>query len=137
MPKIHFDMVLPFAYATVEQIHEFDILEPFGTGNDSPLFARKDVVVKSMRVLGKNRNAVKMQATDGDSGSLFTVMYFGNADYFIEELSQSKGRDVVEKMAAANGYMCGDDFKMDIVYSPGINEYNGNVTVQMIIKNFR
>ena len=136
-PKVHFDMVLPFSYITEKLVSEWSILEPYGNGNDTPLFARKDIHVKGMRVLGKNRNVVRLLAADGDTGTLYTLIKFGDADDFLADLSLKAGEECVKEKLDAFGRPAGEDICIDIVYYPQINVYNGNKNIQMVIDTYR
>lgn len=116
IPRVDLDMVLPFYYAGEKQIREIDLLAPFGKGNDKPLFALKDVRFRDLKVLGKNRRAIKMQLTD-PYGTVMEGIWFGDADTFLKEL---QGRT-----------------SLDIAYVPEINEYRGKQTIQIVIQHYR
>jgi single-stranded-DNA-specific exonuclease len=47
IPKVSIDIHLPLGYVTTELVNELRLLEPFGKGNEKPLFAEKDLKVKS------------------------------------------------------------------------------------------
>ena len=53
----------------------FSVLEPFGRGNEKPLFAEKDICVRSLRLIGQNHNAVKMMVED-KNGCQMEAVYF-------------------------------------------------------------
>lgn len=131
-PRITFDMVLPFAYADERLIAEVDRMAPFGTGNEHPLFARKDVHIHEIRVLGVNRNALRLSLTDGSGGAGYTGMLFMPAEDFAAFLDEKYGAGTFRQMVAGNG-----DVVMDILYSPEVNEYRGNRSIQLMIRHFR
>ena len=114
-PKIMIDVPMPFSYISRNLIDEFKILEPFGKGNPKPLFAQKNVSAINARILGKNRNVVKMRLCDNQGESIEAV-YFGDAEAF---------DDFVKKH---------DSFL--ITYYPEINSYQGRETLQLVIKNY-
>lgn len=114
--KVWIDVPMPLEYINESFIQELELLEPFGNGNEKPQFAQKDLSVRNIRVLGRNRNAVKLSLVTS-SGFVMDGMYFGDGDSFAEELS---GKTSV-----------------DIVYYPAVNEYNGNRSLQAIIKEYR
>ena len=62
--RIWIDVPMPFDYISEPLIQELELLEPFGQGNEKPLFAQKGLHIRSVRVLGKNRNAVKFSLAD-------------------------------------------------------------------------
>ena len=49
---------------TEELVEELTLLEPFGKGNTKPVFAARNVELISGRILGKNRNVLKLQVKD-------------------------------------------------------------------------
>ncbi len=114
--KVWIDVPMPLEYINESLIQELERLEPFGNGNEKPQFAQKDLSVRNVRVLGKNRNAVRLSlVTPG--GFAMDGMFFGEGARFAEELA---GKNSI-----------------DIVYYPTVNEYNGNRTLQAIIKEYR
>lgn len=114
--KIWIDVPMPLEYITEELVEEFRLLEPFGQGNEKPLFAQKNLGIRSARVMGKNRNVVRLSlVTEG--GYPMDGIWFGEGDSFLEEMNGSR--------------------HMDAVYYPDINEYNGKRSLQIIIRNFR
>ena len=118
-PKIYFDMELPPYYVTEALIDELSRFEPYGTGNKVPTFARRNMHIQSYRVIGKNNNAIKLELTDGGEGQVHNAIWFGDARGF-EEYLLGKG----EK-------------KLDIIYSPQINEYKGFRNIQLKIEEYR
>ena len=50
---------MPVGYVTERLVRELSCLEPFGQGNEKPLFAEKSLRIRAIRVLGRNRNVVK------------------------------------------------------------------------------
>ena len=53
--KVWIDVPMPVEYINESFIQELELLEPFGNGNEKPQFAQKDMTVRSIRVLGRNR----------------------------------------------------------------------------------
>ncbi len=116
VPRIWIDVPMPLDYVTESLVGELGALEPFGQGNEKPQFAQKDLIIRSARVLGKNRNVVKLSLLT-ESGSLMDGLIFSDGDTFLREQA---GRE-----------------RIDIVYYPNINEYNGKRTLQAVIKNYK
>lgn len=115
IPRVWIDVPMPFEYVSEALIHELSALEPFGQGNEKPLFAQKGLRIRDARVLGKNRNVVKLTLLT-ESGLAFPGLWFGDGDAFMQERG---GKNL-----------------MDIIYYPEVNEYNGNRTLQAVIKNY-
>ena len=116
VPKIWIDAAMPFEYITEPLIRELEQLEPFGQGNEKPQFAQKGLRIRSARVLGKNRNAVKLSLLS-PSGMPMDAMVFADGDAFVEEMGHSR--------------------QMDAIYYPGIHEYNGSRSLQVVIREWR
>lgn len=114
--KVTIDVPMPIHYIRKDLVQELSLLEPFGKGNEKPLFTQKNLWVSQMRVFGKNRNVVKMRLTD-ENGYPMDGVYFGNGDEFAEE---GRGKR-----------------KISIVYYPDINMYQGRESLQVIIRHYQ
>ncbi len=114
--RLWIDVPMPIDYIRERLVEELKILEPFGQGNEKPLFAQKKVRIRSCRIIGKNKNVVKM-VLEGSSGMPMDGILFTDGIAFEEE---RKGRTF-----------------MDIIYYPEINEYNGNRSLQVVIRNYK
>ena len=114
--KIWIDLALPFSFASEELIGEISGLAPFGQGNERPVFAQRNAEIVSYRILGKNRNVIKLTLR-GEDGARMQAVSFGDA----EEWLLAKGsRD-----------------HMDVLYYPEIDDYAGRRTVQAVISGWR
>mgnify|MGYP000082015960 FL=1 len=116
VPQIWIDVPMPFEYVNEKIVDELKGLEPFGQGNEKPLFAQKSLTIRNVRVLGKNRNVVKMNLVT-NTGHPFDGLLFADGDLFLEEQT---GQNTI-----------------DMIYYPDVNEYNGTRTLQAIIKNYK
>ena len=117
--KMMIDIPLPIGYVTERFVEELDRLEPYGVANPKPLFAQKDVSVRSVQVLGKNSNLLKMVLEGRDAAGNVRVIeakYFGDCQRAFEELKDRKS--------------------VSILYQAGFNEYQGRRSVQLIIKDY-
>lgn len=115
IPKVHIDVPMPLSYVTERLIEELKILEPFGKGNAKPVFADKNIRVKEKRIVGKNKNTVKLTLEDA-GGSCYPAIYYGDANGFLEFLEK---KDVIS-----------------IVYYPNINSYMGREEIQFVISGY-
>ena len=130
--KVWIDVPMPFAYATEELINQLALLEPFGKGNEKPVFASKNVKVKSLKVMGANQNMCKLTVSD-DSGKMVDALVFSSIyPAFMEFLQNKFGEEQIRK-AKMN---IPNDIVLSIIYYPDINEYNGRRTVQIIVNNY-
>lgn len=129
--KIYIDVPMPVDYITEGLIEEFKLLAPFGKGNSKPLFAEKGLKVLSGRILGKNKNVLKLLLKNG-SGFQIEAMYFGDISRFFEELVSKYGEARKERLLA--GRDC--EVSLSAVYYPTVNEYMGRKTLQIQIQNY-
>lgn len=131
MEKVVIDMEMPFSCVTEDLVLELELLEPFGKGNTKPVFAARNVAFTHGRILGKNRNVLKLQACD-QFGTEIEAMYFGDVEKFVRFMDKKHGKGTWDRIA---GGECADaDFS--ITYYPGINEYRGIRTPQIVITHY-
>ena len=130
--KIQIDMQLPFSCVTESFLRELQVLEPFGKGNAKPLFAQRQVNVKSARILGKNQNVLKLRVEDSSKTEI-DAMYFGDVTDFIEYIKTKFGETAYEQLFRGKGH----GITMAFTYYPSINEYQGIKTPQIVIQNFK
>ena len=116
IPKIWIDAAMPFEYINDRLIEELSLLEPFGQGNEKPQFAQKSMTVRSARVMGRNRNVVRLSLAN-ERGFGMDGVVFTEGDRFMEEMGRSR--------------------QMDIVYYPTVNTYNGSRSLQVVIKAWK
>ena len=131
IPKVSIDMPLPINKINYKLIDEIALLEPYGKGNPKPNFAVKGLMVKAARILGKNNNVLKLNLNDGYLN--IDGIYFGDIEVALEIIKNKFGEYEYNKMLNGQTNMV----KIDIVYFPDINEYNGRKSVQLLIQNIR
>ena len=130
--KIAIDMQLPFECVNEKFIGELAVLEPFGKGNARPVFAERQVQVESARILGKNKNVLKLQVKDLH-GTRMDAMYFGDVNTFVEYVREKFGDIACECLLRGHGH----GIVMAFTYYPDINEYQGVRTPQIEIQNYK
>lgn len=106
-PVIRFDAVLQLKDWTEERVRQLEKLEPFGNGNEKPIFAAKNLRVQHIRQVGKEGQMQKMILMDKD-GTKCEAISFEN-----HNISE------------------GEEFR--ILYYPQINSYGGYETIQLVI----
>lgn len=130
--KVSIDMQMPFSCVTEELLEELKLLEPFGKGNTKPVFAEKNVSIVSCRLIGKNRNMLRMRLCDG-AGTDMDAVYFGNAVGFLEEVGERYGKTVRDHFFE-DGYR---RIRLSVTYYPGVNEYMGQKTMQIVVTHYQ
>lgn len=130
-PVIRIDAAMPLGYITEELVEELGRLEPFGRGNEKPLFAQQHVEILKLAKIGKNRNVLKMQVC-GPEQIVMDALYFGDADEFCSFLEQEYGTAAVS--AALRG--TGRGLDIAVTYYPQVNEFRDRRTLQIVIQNY-
>lgn len=113
--KLWIDVPLPIGLVSESLVSEMDLLKPFGNANCPPMFAEKDVLIREIRIFGKQRNVVKL-LLQGEGGSSVEAVLFTDGDQFTREKGMSQ--------------------RMHILYSPEFNDYNGKRTIQLRIRDY-
>lgn len=112
--KVVIDMEMPFSCITEDFVRELEILEPFGKGNTKPVFAARNVEVLNARIIGKNKNVLKMELKD-EKGKHMEGIYFGEVEKFLKHTYR----------------------KISITYYPDVNEYKGKITLQIVVTHYQ
>ena len=115
IPKVMIDVILPVDFLTQSFIKQLEILEPFGKGNEKPVFAQSNVRATRAEIIGKNKNVLKITFNSRNCKS-------GVCFHDIE---------VKEQLLNQNGKLY--DFKM--LYYPTLNEWNGVTSIQANIQD--
>lgn len=115
VPKIMIDVILPIDFLTQNFIKQLEILEPFGKGNEKPVFAQSNVRATSAEIIGKNKNVLKITFNSRNCKS-------GVCFHDIE---------AKEQFLNQNGKLY--DFKM--LYYPTLNEWNGVTSIQANVQD--
>lgn len=131
-PKVTIDILLPFGYISEELVQELKLLEPFGKGNERPLFAEKNVKIKLAYLIGKNGNGIRFRLVN-QYGREMEALYFGDIDRFFTYMTKQYGEEEVKKMKSGRR----PNIEFTITYYPRINEYNGFRNLQIMIQNYR
>lgn len=130
--KISIDVLMPIGYVKEELVEELELLEPFGKGNEKPVFAEKNLSIIKADILGKNRNTLKLKV-ENQYGKRMDALYFNQIDQFNEYLIDKYGNNEVDKLYKG----IPNEIKISALYYPNINEYNGVKTPQIIIQGIQ
>ena len=107
-PFINIDLELIPDDITLDLVERISQLEPFGAANPSPVFALKNLQIKEKRLMGENKNHLRLTCQAGTSE--FNCIRWKDGD-----ISLVKGDT------------------LDIAFHPQKNEFNGVTSVQLII----
>lgn len=107
-PFVKIDLMLKPSEVSVDLVDEISQLEPFGAMNPSPVFAMQNLKVKQKRLMGSDNSHLRLIV--GADAYEFTSIWWQRGDIPLKS---------------------GDN--LDIAFHPQINEFNGNVSVQLIV----
>lgn len=113
-PVMDIDLKIPLNLAGMDLLKELDLLKPFGLGNEEPVFASFGVGIMDVSLVGRDSQHALFKIYH--DGKHHKGIYF-NAPEGVKSIK------------------FGD--KADIVYTLKKNEYNGNVTVDLFLKDIR
>ena len=113
--KVMIDVILPVDFLTQSFIKQLEILEPFGKGNEKPVFAQSNVRATRAEIIGKNKIVLKITFNSRNCKS-------GVCFHDIE---------AKEQILNQNGKLY--DFKM--LYYPTLNEWNGVTSIQANVQD--
>ncbi len=133
IPKVRIDVPMPIDYITPQLVEQLSVLEPFGKGNEKPVFADKNLLLLSARVLGKNQNVLRMKVKSSQ-GTVLDAIYFGDVEQFQTFLAEKYTREAQEDLF--EGRRPKLELRIHAVYYPEINRFNGSETLQIVVKNY-
>lgn len=119
-PSVRVDTVLPADGMTQDLLRELEMLEPYGHGNPQPVFA-----TKSMPVVEQRRLASKVANSPDHLKLRLRHPTFAN------------GVDALFWRAWGRAEECPADGSVDVCYTLGVNEYNGNKQIQLTLLDLR
>lgn len=131
-PKIVIDVPMPVDYITKELVTQMELLEPFGKSNEKPVFADRNLAICSVRILGKERNVVRLRLKSEHETAIDAV-YFGNPMNLQLSIAEKYGNVIAEQIMDGG---CVPEVKMHFTYYPEINSYQGMESLQLRITGF-
>jgi single-stranded-DNA-specific exonuclease recJ len=132
IPKIKIDIPMPVDYPDIPLVNELSLLEPFGKANVKPQFADKNLGIDRAVVVGKNQNVLKLTLKT-ERGKSISAVYFGDVEEFREYYGRKYGENEVQQAFLGRT----NAIRMSVIYYPEINRYQGNESIQIVIKNYQ
>lgn len=129
-PKLYIDVPMPIDYITFELIEQLELLEPFGKGNEKPVFAQKNLKVRSAKVLGRNGNLLKLEF-ESENGACMEGIYF-QVEEFLGNIRSWFGEAECDQML--KGWL--NSVVLNVAYYPAINEFNGMRAMEIVVKSY-
>ncbi|MBQ8638260.1 MAG: single-stranded-DNA-specific exonuclease RecJ [Lachnospiraceae bacterium] len=130
-PVVLIDTPLPLEYISEPLIQDLEKLEPFGRGNEKPLFAWQHVTILRLTRIGKNRDMLKLQVC-GSGGRAMDALYFGDADGFLAFLEEEYGAEAVARAFKGMGGTMDAAF----TFYPQVNMFRDQRSLQIVVQNY-
>ena len=118
---INIDAQIPIEKLSLEFAEKLDRLEPFGKDNPKAKFADKNLYVKNLNMIGNNKNTMKM-ILNKNGRHIESIIFNAKKDY----------KYLNDKF---KGNIIGN--KIDAVFYPDINEFNGKRNLQLRLIDIR
>ena len=125
LEKVVFDKEVALYDMNCEIVRQFDYMQPFGESNPKAVFAKREVMVKSVYMCGRDNQIARLKLEDG--GKTFDAVDFSAEGCIGVAITERYGAQEWEKMKSG---ICGQS--IDILYSPEINERYGNLQFKII-----
>ncbi|MCI8403158.1 MAG: single-stranded-DNA-specific exonuclease RecJ [Lachnospiraceae bacterium] len=130
-PVVRIDAAVPISMLSEEGIGELELLEPTGKANRKPLFAEQHFALRSGRIMGKNRNVLKLQVQNSE-GCVMDALFYDDIETFEKYVEQEFGTGAMEAVYRGQP----NPVDLGFVYYPSVNEYRGARTLQIVIKHY-
>ncbi len=114
VPQLQIDAELPLDRLNLDLLEQVGQLEPFGHGNAEPTWATRGLRVVDLRTVGRQQQHLKLRLSDGR-----TVM------------------DALWWRAADHVAMMSDWRAVDVAYTLGVDEWNGQRKVRLEVQDIR
>ena len=122
LPVLEIDAELDFDEITLNLADELIKLAPFGSGNHEPLFVSRGLFAESVRIIDEKSTLI-FSFSNGTKRTMKGLAFGLNEKY---------AKAIVEAGVDKNG-----GFRLDVVYAVEVNVYNGAVSVQMRVRDFK
>ena len=124
-PVVRIDVPMPVSYITKPLIRQLALLEPFGKGNEKPLFAQSGLRVKKALPFGKEGQYIRITFMDADGFAIEAVDF--NGTDFLKSIKMWFREQECDKMLKG----LSNNIILDVAYYPDINEYGGRNHIQI------
>ena len=127
--KVVIDVPMPIGYITFPLIEQLKLLEPFGKGNDKPVFADRNLVIERLKIYGPTGRVVQL-TLHSSSGAKVQAVYFGDPDDLRLPLEEKYGKVVADDTMANR---CVHNAALHFTYYPEIDTYYETPRVKLKI----
>ena len=113
--KYYIDAEIPVTLINEEVINDIEKIEPYGNGNEKPVFATRNVKYLISNIYGENNNVIKFEIEKDEKKG--RAVLFENIDLFKKNID--------------------DKNEFDILFYPTVNEYKGYKNIDINIIDYR
>ncbi len=124
--KIWIDVPMPLEYISEKVISDLSVLEPFGKGNEKPVFADRGLTIKSLSHMGKEGQFTRL--VFAKQAQLVDAQGNTHAAECTMEAVMFSINDVLERAYAEGS-------RVNVLYYPSINEFNGRRKLQIVVNS--
>jgi single-stranded-DNA-specific exonuclease len=135
LPKVRIDRRIPLKAISLILIEQLEALEPFGKGNETPIFAEKNILIDRFYIFGKDANVLKLNLIIEELGRKIDGVAYGKVQEFNDLLKEKYGEDYLNILSNYN--YSKEKLRIDITFYPYINHYNGVDSLQLRVSGFR
>lgn len=118
-PKVVIDVPMPISYITERLVNQLGCLEPFGKGNEKPVFADRNLVIERLRICGKEGRVFQMKVRNA-AGVSMDAVYFGDVEDLLLPLTEKYGKVVAQDTLAGR---CVHEAALHFTYYPEMDHY--------------
>ena len=118
-PKVVIDVPMPISYITERLVNQLGCLEPFGKGNEKPVFADRNLVIERLRICGKEGRVFQMKVRNA-AGVSMDAVYFGDVKDLLLPLTEKYGKVVAQDTLAGR---CVHEAALHFTYYPEMDHY--------------
>ncbi len=112
--NLDIDMQIPIKFVDLSLFKTVSVLEPFGLGNEEPVFSSSELSIASIDKVGRDAQHLSLKLYE--DGKTYKAIWFGAGD-------------------RAGEFKTGD--KVDIAYTLNYNEYNGKISIDLMVKDIK
>lgn len=126
--KIVIDVPMPLGYISQQVIEQLEVLEPFGKGNEKPVFADKNLKILRAYHMGKQKNMLRL-FLQNEAGAEMEAVLFRGCEEFELYLAERFSEGELEKIFRGEE----NDIRIAVTYYPSINTFQGQQKLQITI----
>lgn len=131
--KIEADLLMPMWYPLMngKMIYDMELLEPFGSQNEAPIFMDNGVKIQKIEFFGKTNQFMKI-IFFSPQGRKCEAKYF-DTKKFIDDIKMWFGEEECDRMLNNDE----NNVLLDVIYEPSFDSYRGNNYPQVVIRKYK